>query len=64
MKNSPCMDCKERSLNCHALCGRYKDWVVGQQKLREARAKALANERMSTMKEKSLIKIMKKGAKR
>ena len=58
--SSPCMDCKERSLNCHALCGRYKDWTEAQRKLREARAKAWAHDKMTISKEKSIIKNWKK----
>lgn len=33
MKGSPCLDCNERKVGCHAKCGKYIAWQVDHEAL-------------------------------
>ena len=37
MKKNPCRDCENRSVNCHAECDLYLDWVKENRKQRDLR---------------------------
>ena len=43
---SPCLDCKDRAVGCHALCAKYLWWKAERESTWERNKTQNANERM------------------
>lgn len=35
MKKAPCLDCENRELGCHIVCGQYKEFTTGSEQKRQ-----------------------------
>lgn len=46
MMECPCRYCKDRNVNCHAICKKYKQWSKENERLRKIIHKRLNSERL------------------